>query len=268
MCERLQQIYLEREIEASQLRTFIRPVYRELFELLSGRSTDEKLQGKLRDVPLLTELDGEYRFVSAHGVLYARTPGFRERSGVDSQIPSFVLEAEPSATSPLTRLFGVGIIEESLDWHPDPGECPLDVDELAAFRAGMQALVPELLARMRAERTDNRDRVILEQFASQVATHRFLGNQLHLQWQGAESRWRPRVLRRWVVGRSRPAGICSVGGSRLATGSRRSTAPCHGTRRRDRRESRRDLSRLPPKRPRPTPAPTRHRRCDRLLERD
>jgi hypothetical protein len=168
LCERLERIYGADSIDGSQLRMVIRPVYREMFELLSGRSANEVSSGTLQDAPLLAEMDGEYRFMPAEDVLYARTSGFRERSGVDGQLPAFVLEAEPGATAPLTRLFGVGIIEDSLDWHPDPGECPLDAEELEVFRLGIQDLVPELLARMRAERTENRDRRVLEQFASAV----------------------------------------------------------------------------------------------------
>ena len=168
LCERLPQIYAEESIDGPQLRMAIRPVYREMFELLSGRSVDEGFSEALRDAPLLAELDGGYRFMPARDVLYARTSGFRERSGVNGQLPTFVLEAEPGATAPLSQLFGVGILEDSLDWYPDPGECPMDAEELATFRQGMADLIPELLARMRVERTATRDRTFLEQFAEAV----------------------------------------------------------------------------------------------------
>ena len=58
-------------------------------------------------------------------ILYAGTPGMRERSGVAGTVPTFVLEAEPAATAPLTRLFGVRTLEDALEWNPEHGRVPV-----------------------------------------------------------------------------------------------------------------------------------------------
>lgn len=80
----------------------------------------------------------------------------------------FVLEAEPAATSALVNLFGVRVLEESLEWHPDPGECAFEEDELQLFRTGLRDLATPLLARLRAERSDPRDRTALLDFVERV----------------------------------------------------------------------------------------------------
>lgn len=152
----------------SQLRTVIRPVYRQLFELLSGRPAEASLRGLLADAPLLADTANGFRFLAAKELLYAQSPGTRERSGIGRSVPMFVLEAEPSATAPLAGLFGVRALEDSLEWHPDPGESPFAQDELAVMRTGLQELAPVLLARLRAERAEPRDRTTLVDFMTTV----------------------------------------------------------------------------------------------------
>jgi hypothetical protein len=154
-------------IDATQLRTVIKPVYRQVFELLSGHSAAEA-NGILSDVPLLAETAEGLRFLPAADVLYAATPGLRERSGVVGSVPTFVLEAESGATAPLTRLFGVRVLESVLEWHPDPGESPLDPDELSEFRRELCDLVPALLARIRVERANDDDKRVLLEFAERI----------------------------------------------------------------------------------------------------
>lgn len=168
LCERLRLVVESQGVESvdsSALRTLIKPVYRQLFELLSGRSADAAGDGVLKDAPLLADTADGFRFLPAQEMLYSRTPGTRERSGVAGIVPTFVLEADPGATAPLSRLFGVRILEEALDWDPDPGECPLDSEEVAKFRQGLSDLVAPLLARIRVERSEPRDKSILSRFA-------------------------------------------------------------------------------------------------------
>lgn len=170
LCERLQRLYGDAgtPIDTTVLRDVIKPVYRELFALLSGQSTAGATDPALHDAPLLADTADGLRFLPARDVLYARTPGVRERSGVAGTVATFVLEAEPAATAPLTRLFGVRTLEDALEWHPDPGECSLDADELVEARAGLRSLVPPLLARIRVERNDPRDARLLSAFFEQV----------------------------------------------------------------------------------------------------
>lgn len=101
-------------------------------------------------------------------MLYASTPGIRERSGVAGAVKTFVLEAEAPVAAPLRSLFGMRVLEDALDWYPTPGECALDPNELTVMRAGMNALVPSLLARIRTERTNNTDLRVLREFVEPV----------------------------------------------------------------------------------------------------
>jgi hypothetical protein len=169
LCEQLERQYArpERPIDATDLREVIRPVYRQMFELLSGRS-DAGREGTLGDAPLLADTAQGLRFLPAAEVLYAAIPGTRERSGVAGTVATFILEAEPTATAPLTHLFGVRTLEDALKWHPDPGECSLDSTELGAMRAGLRALMAPLLARIRAERAKASDVRVLRQFVERV----------------------------------------------------------------------------------------------------
>jgi hypothetical protein len=171
ICQQLRRIFdgpSAEVIDATRLRTVIKPAYRQMFELLSGHSPETSQPPPLAGEPMLSESDQGMSFMAAREVLYARTPGIRERSGVSGRVPSFVLEAEPAATAPLQRLFGMRMLEDVLEWQPDPGECPLDVVELDAFKKGLAALVPPLLARIRVERTESRDKTLLMGFASRV----------------------------------------------------------------------------------------------------
>jgi hypothetical protein len=148
--------------------TIIRPVYRELFELLSGRSDTTPNDPPLSDVPLLVNDADGLRFVPAHTAIYARSPGMKERSGVGDLLPIFVLEAHPAANAPLPRLFGVRVLDEILHWEPSPGEPALDDGELDVFRAALRDLKPALAARIRAERHEPRDQRLLNDFIERV----------------------------------------------------------------------------------------------------
>lgn len=169
LCDQLERQYAhpEQAINAADLREVIKPVYRQMFELLSGHS-EVGSEGTLSDAPLLADTAQGPRFLPATEVLYAATPGIRERSGVAGTVPTFILEAEPTATAPLTRLFGMRSLEEALEWHPDPGECSLEPADLEAVRTGLTALMAPLLARIRAERAKAGDVRILRQFVERV----------------------------------------------------------------------------------------------------
>ena len=169
LCRRLEERFShpERPIDGGQLRE-IKPVYRELFQLLSGHSGDAGDAGGLADAPLLADTHAGLRFKPAGEILYAGTPGMRERSGVAGTVPTFVLEAEPAATAPLTRLFGVRTLEDALEWNPEQGECSFDAAQMDEVREGLRALVPPLLARIRVERTNANDTRVLTEFAERV----------------------------------------------------------------------------------------------------
>lgn len=169
LCLQLERQYArpEHEIGAADLREVIKPAYRQMFELLSGRS-DAGSGKTLSDVSLLADTADGPQFLPAAELLYAATPGIRERSGLAGTVPTFILEAEPTATAPLTRLFGVRSLEEALEWHPDPGECSLDPNDIGSMRAGLTALMAPLLARIRAERARTSDALFLRQFVERV----------------------------------------------------------------------------------------------------
>jgi hypothetical protein len=171
MCQRLESLFGSPEganIDANQLRTVIKPVYRQMFELLSGWATTDDAGVTLTEVPLLADTSDGLRFLPAAKILYAATPGIRERSGVAGVVPTFILVAESGVTAPLTRLFGVRVLEDVLEWHPDPGESPLDADEVAELRRELRALIPSVLARIRVERTEARDKRVLVDFAERL----------------------------------------------------------------------------------------------------
>jgi hypothetical protein len=162
LCARLERLYAPdgRSVDETLLRE-IKPVYRQLFELLSGRSAIAGDDPPLAHAHVLADTEGGLRFEDAENVLYAGTPGMRERSGVAGTVPTFVLEAEPAAATPLARLFGVRTLEDALEWHPDPGEPPFDADGLAELRVGLRELLVPLLARIRTERHNARDADVL-----------------------------------------------------------------------------------------------------------
>ena len=175
LCRRLHQLFGESAIDEANLREVIRPAYRELFELLAGRSGDEENQDQLREEPLLVQQGGRLWFQPSSQVLYSRTPGFLQRSGLQDQIATFVLEAEPSANAPLSELFGTRNLEDAIVWVPDPGECPLDNDEYSEFRRGLGELAPLVLARVRVERNRPQDGPTLKEFVERAEPVEELG---------------------------------------------------------------------------------------------
>jgi Domain of unknown function (DUF3883) len=175
LCRQLERQYgiANRTIDATDLREVIKPVYRQMFELLSGSAAGSK--DALREEPLLADTPDGPQFLRANEILYAETPGIRERSGVAGTVPTFILEAEPAATAPLTSIFGVRTLEDALEWQPDPGECSLDSNGLSEMRAGLTALMIPLLARIRAERARSSDVRVLREFIGRVEPVERLG---------------------------------------------------------------------------------------------
>jgi hypothetical protein len=153
-----------------QLRHFIRPAYQNLFELLSGAVTKARNnQTDLSESPILVhDGAGNYKFVQAKDALYARRSGQRELLGLAEPLWTFVLEARPSAESPLRTLFRTPVLEEAIEWAPQPGESSLAPEDIEVFRSGLRSVAPYLLARLRAERTDDalaiRDAKLLGRF--------------------------------------------------------------------------------------------------------
>jgi hypothetical protein len=163
LCARMESI--SAGVTSAQLRES-KGVYRELFELLSGQPATE--EPPLRDVRLLFEQGGETAWAAAEGLLYASTPGSRERSGVATQVPTFVLAAEATVTRPLRDLFGVRMLEDALVWTPNCDDSSLADSEREAVREALRALVRPLLARIRVERSDLSDLRLLQQFVEAV----------------------------------------------------------------------------------------------------
>lgn len=165
LCTQIERLFPE-TIDSSDLREVIKPVYRQLFELLSGQASGSSRP--LGEAPLLANTRDGLLFLPARQMLYASTPGIRERSGVAGAVSTFVLEAEATANAPLRSLFGIRFLEEALEWQPQPGEISLEPEGLAVMRAGLQDLVPSLLARIRTERTTPDDSRVLREFVERV----------------------------------------------------------------------------------------------------
>lgn len=144
-----------------ELREVIRPAYRNLFELLTGGDymADEigATTAPLADEPLLVH-DGRanWKFLPASDAFYIERRDTRDRLQTAEPIWSFVLEAFPAARSPLVRLFGVRVLEEELQWTPRPGDPALVEADLEEFRARLVDLGPYVLARVGADRVDDR----------------------------------------------------------------------------------------------------------------
>ena len=166
LCAQIERLYGNKAVDAADLRNVIRPAYRSMFELLSGKAgSDASLP--LADTRLLAEEAGHHKFLPAVEVLFASTPGIRERSGLAGSVPLFVLEAEPAALAPLTSVFGCRELERVLEWNPNPGD-PVGCSELGEIRQGLSQLVPPLAARIRAERNNTQDLRNLVEFAEQI----------------------------------------------------------------------------------------------------
>jgi hypothetical protein len=151
LCVRISQIYAS-GVTDQALRAELRPIYRQMFELLVGSATTEITP--LAGTPLAARTANGLEFLPARDVVYASVSGSRERSGVQSKVPLFVLEAEPGALRPLRELFGSPLLESALEWSVQPGEPALDDDGLHAFREGIRELTAPLLARLGADRAD------------------------------------------------------------------------------------------------------------------
>lgn len=140
--------------DRTAVREVIRPTYRNLIELLPGTQADKRFPSGILAGARLLEDDGHgaYRFVPSTDTLWADRNGTRERLGNPADLWTFVLDASPGPRVPLTRLFGVRILEDQLHWEPDPGEDALEPDELEHFRDGLRELAPFILARLSADR--------------------------------------------------------------------------------------------------------------------
>ena len=145
-------------LDEKDLRAAIRPAYRNLFELLVGAMDRPGLGVQpLGEVPLLeTDGAGRFRFTPGRKILYQDRSGTRERIGPVGQLWTFVLEAAPAARAPLLRLFGARLLEDAVTWGPNAGEMVLDEEDEASFRAGLERLRPYILARLRAERNEEK----------------------------------------------------------------------------------------------------------------
>lgn len=167
LCDRLALLYAA-GVGPRALRSELRPLYRQLFELLAGSAAG--VDAQLADSPLAAHTADGVKFLPARDVVYASVSGSRERSGVQGMVPIFVLEAEPGALAPLRDVFGAPLLESALEWSVSPGEPALDGAGIDGFRAGLRELVPALLARLRADRADRgaADRNALLAFVASV----------------------------------------------------------------------------------------------------
>lgn len=143
------------------LRQVIRPAYRNLVELLSGKVGDDDDPGAvettLGDAKVLVhDGHGAFRFVPGKTAYYMARSGTRERLDAEEAIWTLVNEASLTARKPL-RVLGIRVLEDELRWDVVPGSAAFDDDdELVQFRRGVRAIAPFILARLRADRADER----------------------------------------------------------------------------------------------------------------
>lgn len=154
VCERVRDLF-PHPVPADLFR--IKPIYRAVFELLTGDWSAR--QGALAHVPLLALTPAGLQYLTGPELLHARTPGSRERSGVSDAISVFVLEAEPSVAAPIVSLFGARILETSLVWSAEVEERAFSDEDAAELRGQLTALEPILLARVKVERSAEADAI-------------------------------------------------------------------------------------------------------------
>jgi len=163
--ERLKMLYADRCAAGADLRAdlreIIRPAYRNLLELLSSRERPDESRGPtqppLADAPLLAQdRNADLRFAPAREVFYSDRRETRDRLRSDEGIPTFVIEASPVARAPLAQMFGMRTLEEAMQWTPTPGDPALSGEDVTRFRAGLWDVAPYLLARLGADRADER----------------------------------------------------------------------------------------------------------------
>ncbi len=121
---------------------------RNLMELLAGHQPDVKRTG----VRLPATVDDSTVWLPASQVFFAERRRLDRRVGV----PTFVLEGEPRARGPLQACFGVRLLEETLVHVAAPGDVALEGADLDLFRKAIDERGPALLARLGADRQEER----------------------------------------------------------------------------------------------------------------
>jgi hypothetical protein len=165
LCAQLEVVIAQRRPEdvlAVLLRTVVKPTYRQLFELLAGKSRNQGGPALMNTRLMVSDTSG-LTFVAGNEVLFTSTPGIRERLGISGSVPTFVLEAEPSAAAPLVSIFGAQNLEKALHWNCQPGEQALVGDVRDEFHRQLRELLPSLVARVLVERDEIRDRIVLRE---------------------------------------------------------------------------------------------------------
>jgi hypothetical protein len=165
LLERLRALYSEKfdagDDAPQDLREVLRPAYRNLFELLASRDRHNDA-GTLHEHPLAgsqllaTDGAGQYRFLETKHVFYADNRDTRERIGSDIVVWTFVLDALQGARASLINYFGVRVLEDALNWSPQPGDPALVPNDLILLRSSLNHLAPYILARIAADRSDER----------------------------------------------------------------------------------------------------------------
>jgi hypothetical protein len=163
LLDRLRDLYGDRAAGGADLRTdlreVIRPAYRHLLELLSGRDrapgTGDRDGAPLADAPVLAQDGlGHLAFRPASAVFFIDRQETRDRLQTGEPIWSFVLESFRSARAPLAQLFGMRVLEDELRWSPLPGDAALSGPDLDRWRVRLRELAPYALARVGADRVE------------------------------------------------------------------------------------------------------------------
>lgn len=143
------EVWLERlRIISSNAPDKLTVACRHLMELLAGHQPDERRP----EVWLPALRDGQLVWLPATQVFFAE----RRRPDKPILVPTFVLEGESVARAPIQACFGVRVLEATLTHEPKPGEPAFVGADMNEFRKGLDARGPALLARLGAERQEER----------------------------------------------------------------------------------------------------------------
>ncbi len=190
LLDRLRDLYGERIVDGTDLRPdlreVIRPAYRHLLELLSGRDRPSELaEGRTApfgEAPVLAQDGlGHFSFKPASEVFFIDRQETRDRLQTNEPIWSFILESFRSARTPLTQLFGMRVLEDELHWSPQPGDAALSGPDLEEWRCQLRDLAPYVLARVGTDRVEEalarQDARLLRQLIDRMepVTHLELG---------------------------------------------------------------------------------------------
>ena len=146
--QRLKEVFAEQVARGDDLRQplreVVRPAYRNVLELLSGRRASK--DGLLKQAPLLAQDgQGQFQFPGRKSVFYVDRRDTHDRLQTDYPVWTCVLEAFAAGRGALAELFGCRVLEESFRWSPQVGDPSFSEAEKLDWRLRLRELAPMCL---------------------------------------------------------------------------------------------------------------------------